>query len=48
MVRRVVAIFMVVMIIAVAIVMYLYWQRETTMIMKGVLVDSRNVVEKIL
>ncbi|MDE6635765.1 MAG: hypothetical protein K2K09_04055 [Lachnospiraceae bacterium] len=48
MVRRVVAIFMVVMIIAVAIVMYMYWQRETTMIMKGVLVDSRNVVEKIL
>lgn len=48
MVRRVVTIFMVVMIIAVAVVMYLYWHRETTMIMKGVLVDSRNVVEKIL
>lgn len=44
MVRKIVAIFMVVMIIAVAIVMYMYWQRETTMIMKGVLVDSRNVV----
>ena len=48
MVRRVVTIFMVVMIIAIAVVMYLYWQRETTMIMKGVLVDSRNVVDRIL
>ena len=42
--RKIITACMVGVIIAVAIVMYMYWQEETATIMKGVLVSSQGVM----
>lgn len=44
--RKIITACMVVMLIAVAIVMYMYWQQESVTIMKGVLVNSHSVMER--
>ena len=46
--RKAMTVFMVVMMVAVGIVMYMYWQREESVMMKGVLVENRSVVEEMV
>jgi len=42
--RKIIATCMVVVIIAVAVVMFMYWKQESAMIMKGVLVSSQGII----
>ena len=44
MMRKIIAACMAVVIIAVAVVMYMYWQQESATIMKGVLVSSQGII----
>lgn len=44
--KKTLTIFMVVMFVAFAVVMYIYWQSEEKAVMKGVLVDNVTCREK--